>query len=100
MGGKLLPYLALFVIIAVIPLIFFKTDNKDGIVKPKLQAKPTLNDFSGFFKQKGIWKQVIFLFFYYAGLIGVLAMLKPMLVDYGYSMRDIGIMSGGLWVHR
>jgi hypothetical protein len=28
------------------------------------------------------------------GLIGILTMLKPMLVDYGYSMREIGIMSG------
>jgi len=92
--GNLLPYLAIFVLIAVIPLIFFKTGEKGELIKPRQKEKPTLNDISGFFKQKGIWKQVVFLFFYYAGLIGVLAMLKPMLVDYGYSMKDIGIMSG------
>ncbi|MDR2955639.1 MAG: MFS transporter [Prevotella sp.] len=92
--GNLLPFLAIFVLIAVIPLIFFKIGEKDAIIKPKQKEKPTLNDLSGFFKQKGIWKQVVFLFLYYAGLIGVLAMLKPMLVDYGYSMKDIGIMSG------
>lgn len=92
--GSLLPYLAIFVIIAVIPLIFFKTENRQEMLKPKQKEKPTINDISGFFKQKGIWKQVVFLFLYYAGLIGVLAMLKPMLVDYGYNMKEIGIMSG------
>lgn len=91
--GNLLPYLAIFVLIAVIPLIFFKTGSGE-MLKPKQKEKPTFNDIAGFFKQKGIWKQVIFLFLYYAGLIGVLAMLKPMLVDYGYSMKQIGIMSG------
>ncbi|MDU1890859.1 MAG: MFS transporter [Dysgonomonas sp.] len=92
--GNLLPFLALFVIIALIPLFFFKTKKGNEIVKAKQTEKPTINDISGFFKQKGIWKQLVFLFLYYAGLIGVLAMLKPMLVDYGYDMKEIGIMSG------
>lgn len=91
--GNLLPYLAIFVLIAVIPLIFFKTGSGE-MLKPKQKEKPTFNDIAGFFKQEGIWKQVVFLFLYYAGLIGVLAMLKPMLVDYGYNMKQIGIMSG------
>ena len=30
----------------------------------------------------------------YAGLIGTLAMLKPWLVDLGYDMKEIGVMSG------
>jgi len=92
--GSLLPYLALFVLIALIPLIFFRVGEKGEIIKPKQKEKPTANDILGFFKQKGIWKQVVFLFLYYAGLIGTLAMLRPMLVDYGYTMKDIGIMSG------
>lgn len=92
--GNLLPFLAVFVIIALIPLIFFKRGNNQVIIKAKQEKKPTPDDLLGFFKQKGIWKQVVFLFVYYAGLIGVLAMLKPMLVDYGYNMKEIGIMSG------
>lgn len=92
--GSLLPYLAIFVLIAIVPLLFFKTGDKDGLIKPRQAERPTANDILGFFKQKGIWKQVIFLFFYYAGLIGILAMVRPMLVDYGYTMKDIGIMSG------
>ncbi|MBK5722396.1 MFS transporter [Dysgonomonas sp. Marseille-P4677] len=92
--GNLLPFLALFVIIAIIPLFFFKGGRGNEVIKPKQQERPTANDILGFFKQKGIGKQIIFLFLYYAGLIGVLAMLKPMLVDYGYSIKQIGIMSG------
>lgn len=92
--GNLLPFLAVFVIIALIPLIFFRRGHNQVIIKAKQEKKPTPDDLLGFFKQKGIWKQVVFLFVYYAGLIGVLAMLKPMLVDYGYNMKEIGVMSG------
>lgn len=92
--GNLLPFLALFVIIALIPLIFFRSGHNQDIIRARQQEKPTTNDILGFFKQKGIWKQVVFLFLYYAGLIGILAMLKPMLVDYGYDIKEIGIMSG------
>lgn len=92
--GDLLPFLALFVIIAIIPLFFFKRKQGNEIIKPRQEEKPNANDLLGFFKQKGISKQIIFLFLYYAGLIGILAMLKPMLVDYGYSIKEIGIMSG------
>ncbi len=92
--GNLLPFLALFVIIAIIPLFFFKRKQGNEIIKARQEEKPNANDLLGFFKQKGISKQIIFLFLYYAGLIGILAMLKPMLVDYGYSIKEIGIMSG------
>lgn len=92
--GGLLPYLAVFVIIALIPLFFFRSRHNEQSIAPKKMEKPHPNDLLGFFKQKGIWKQIIFLFLYYAGLIGTLAMLKPMLVDYGYNIKQIGIMSG------
>jgi len=39
-------------------------------------------------------EQIGFLFLYYSGLIGTLAMLKPWLVDLGYDMKEIGVMSG------
>lgn len=92
--NKLLPYLALFVVIALIPLIFFRSSPSADIQKNKEYAPPHPDDLLGFFKQKGIWKQVVFLLLYYAGLIGCLAMLRPMLVDYGYSIKQIGVMSG------
>lgn len=92
--NNLLPYLALFVMLALIPLCFFRNkDDKDTLPQKKYEA-PGANDLLGFFKQKNIRKQVIFLFLYYAGIIGTLAMLRPMLVDYGYSIKEIGVMSG------
>lgn len=92
--NQLLPYLAVFVVVALIPLIFFKSKQVEEPQKQKKYAAPHPDDLLGFFKQAGIWKQILFLFLFYAGLIGTLAMLKPLLVDYGYSMKEIGVMSG------
>ena len=89
--NSLLPCLAIFVIVALVPLFF----NKDIAIKEKRQAqKAKKTDFYYFFTQKGIWKQIIFLFLYYSGLIGTLAMLKPYMVDLGYNIKEIGVMSG------
>jgi MFS family permease len=91
--GSLLPFLALFVVIALVPLLFFK--DKDGmLIQQKEVPKASANDLLGFFKQRGIWKQIIFLALYYAGVIGTLSMLKPMLVDHGYGIKEIGVMVG------
>lgn len=92
--SNLLPYLALFVIVSLIPLFFFREKHIEEPIEKKQMPKPNINDLFGFFKQKGAGKQIIFLFLYYAGLIGILSMLKPMLVDYGYNIKEIGIMSG------
>lgn len=93
--SNLLPFLATFVIIALIPLFFFRPKAASNIYEKEVTyKKPELDDLLGFFKQKGIYRQILFLFLYYAGLIGVLAMLRPMLVDYGYTIKEIGVMSG------
>lgn len=92
--SNLLPFLAIFVLIALVPLAFFKNKHAEEAISPKQLPKAHPNDLLGFFKQKGIYKQLIFLFLYYAGVIGILTMLKPMLVDYGYDMKQIGVMSG------
>ena len=90
----LLLFLALFVVVALIPLFFFKEKHLEEPLSKKEVNKLNLNDWLGFFKQKGNLKQLVFLFLYNAGLIGILSMLKPMLVDYGYDIKEIGIMSG------
>lgn len=90
----LLPFLALFTVISIFPLIFFKERHMEEPIPEKKMEKIHPNDLLGFFKQKGIRRQIPFLFLYYMGLIGILTMLKPMLVDYGYGMKEIGIMSG------
>ncbi|MCC8174296.1 MAG: MFS transporter [Odoribacter sp.] len=89
--NNLLPFLAIFVMIALIPLFL----SKKMIVQPKQKEnKAKIGDFVFFFTQPSIGKQIGFLLLYYSGLIGTLAMVKPYLVDLGYSMEDIGIMNG------
>jgi predicted MFS family arabinose efflux permease len=88
----LLTCLAGFVLLALIPLIFYK--GRKGI-PPKIKSKPiTLADIGYFFKQNGNTKRVILLAIFYSGIIGTLSMLKPWLVDHAYNIKEIGILSG------
>lgn len=89
--NSLLPYVAVFVIIALIPLYFYKGRS---INEKHIRQKARISDVIYFFTQKRIWRQIVFLIFYYSGLIGTLAMLKPYLVDLGYNMKEIGVMVG------
>lgn len=89
--NTLLPCLALFVFVALLPL---SLNKKLEIQTPETTVRAKKADFIYFFNQKGIWKQVGFLFLFYSGLIGTLAMLKPYMVDHGYDMQEIGLMYG------
>jgi len=94
-GGwdSLLPFLALFVIIALLPLFF----NKKLVIqqeKSENVKRADWTDIFSFFDRKSILKQIGFLLLYYTPIIGSLAMLRPYLVDLGYDMKQIGIMSG------
>lgn len=88
----LLVALAGFVLLAIVPLYFYKRKNggKSNSQKSSIQFK----DIFLFFSQRGIGKHLILLGIYYSGLIGILTMLKPWLVDLGYNVRDIGVISG------
>lgn len=90
--NAIIPFLGVFVLLAILPLIL----NKNIVIPDEDQIRPKARkrDVLLFFTQKGIWKQIVFLFLYYSGIIGTLAMLKPYLVDLGYNMHEIGIMSG------
>ncbi|GHT54214.1 MFS transporter [Bacteroidia bacterium] len=90
--NSILPALALFVIVALLPLYFNKSlkINREQ-VNPQ---RASIRDILLFFTQKGIWKQIVFLLLYYSSLIGTLAMLRPYLVDLDYDMKQIGMMSG------
>ena len=89
--NSLLPCLAVFVLLALLPLYF----NKQLQLQPKKSSDRAKSaDLYYFFARKKIWKQIGFLFLYYSGLIGTLAMLRPFLVDLGYAMQQIGVMSG------
>lgn len=123
--------LAGFVILALIPLYFYKhkhsvdveakieilntknqtlvTDeetngNKEELIRkcPHHRAKfraasykpASFKDIGLFFKQKGIARRLILLFFFYSGIIGILSLVKPYMVDLGFTIKQIGIVSG------
>lgn len=83
--------LALFVVIAIIPLIFSK---QKLAIDSEVKQRVKFNDILLFFKNKNALKQILILIFFYSGIIGTLTMLKPYLVDLGYGVKDIAFMSG------
>ena len=85
------PFLGVFVLLMLIPLLRRKDLN---IAQKDVRQRARLTDFASFFIQRGIWRQIGFLLLYYASIIGILSMMRPWLVDLGYSMKEIGVMSG------
>lgn len=83
--------LAVFVLLMLIPLT--RQKQLDQCVKDTRQ-RARLTDFASFFAQRSIWRQIGFLLLYYASIIGILSMMRPWLVDLGFSMKEIGVMSG------
>lgn len=87
-----LVFLALFVLLALVPLVLNRQITFTRKKDPAKRAR--LGDFALFFTRKGIWRQVIFLILFYAGLMAILPMLRPWLVDQGFDMGTIGVLSG------
>jgi MFS family permease len=89
--SNVLIMLSVFVLVAVAPLFISKRElPADNVEKERVSLKDVLS----FFKQKGKFRQIMLLIFYYSGLIGIMAMLKPYLVDLGYNVKEIAFMSG------
>jgi len=88
----LLAALAGFVLLALIPLMFYKGRKEI----PIREAAPiiTFFDIFTFFSKKGNPRRIALLAIFYSGIIGILTMLKPWMVDMGFNVKDIGILSG------
>ena len=88
---NLLFLLAAFVIFAIGPLLLYRKSIPN---ESEIKASVTLKDIYLFFAEKGKHRQVLILIFYYSGIIGILTLLKPFLVDLGFNVKQIGFMSG------
>lgn len=88
---NLLILLATFVVFAMVPLLLYRKPLHD---ENEIKQRVSLVDIYRFFAQKGKHKRVLVLVFYYSGIIGILTLLKPYLVDLGYNIKQIGLMSG------
>ena len=82
---------AFFLVLALTPILRYK-DCDLPVQKDKVRLTP--KDISRFFSQKGGIRQTIFLMLFQTGLIGILAMYKPFLVDHGLGIKDIGLIFG------
>jgi len=89
--SHLLPWVATFVLVALLPLAF---NRRITLQERKNRKRATPRDMWLFFTRKQIWRQILFLILFYAGLIGILSSLSPYLVDKGYQMKEIGAMVG------
>lgn len=87
----LLSGLSILVLLALIPLYFFK---KNGQITKVEDIKTSPKDIFTFFKQKNIHRHILILLTFNSGLIGMLAMLKPYLVDSNFETDQIGLMAG------
>jgi MFS family permease len=83
--------LAGFVLIALLPLQFYR---KKYTIEAGSEKRISPLEIIRYFQVPGIWKRNLLLMLYYSGFIGILTMLKPWLVDLGYSIKQIGLMSG------
>lgn len=88
---NLLILLATFVVFAVVPLLLYRKPLPN---ESESKQSVSFVDIYRFFAEKGKHKRVLILIFYYSGIIGILTLLKPYLVDLGYNVKQIGFMSG------
>jgi predicted MFS family arabinose efflux permease len=92
-GWKYLLFaLAAFVVVALIPVSLYPAREKEQLDKSRKNI--SYIEFIWFFSQKKILGHLILLFLFYSGLIGILTMIKPYLVDLGYNVKEIGFISG------
>jgi predicted MFS family arabinose efflux permease len=83
--------LAGFIMLALLP---FALSRREVFVNDEKKQTVGLKDILSFFGEKGKVFHILMLLFYYAGIIGIMTMLKPYLVDLGYNVKDIAFMSG------
>jgi predicted MFS family arabinose efflux permease len=84
--------LAAFVLIVLVPVSLYPAREKKQPDKSRKKISPL--EFIYFFRQKKIGGHLLLLFLFYSGLIGILTMVKPYLVDLGYDVKQIGFISG------
>ncbi len=97
---KLLLGLAGFVLLALIPLIVYKNKLKElnqgqDVETANIEKKEiSFSTLTSFFNQNKISAHILYLILYYSGIAAILAMLRPYLVDLGYTKESIGWLFG------
>jgi len=84
------PMLGLVALLMVMPL----QANKKIYIEDRTKNRAKYMDFVWFFARKEIIPHVVFLLLYFMGIIGIIANVRPYMVDLGYDMKEIGVWFG------
>jgi len=80
------------VLVALLPMMF--NVRNDATLAPADVSPPSWRDVISFFRSSIVLRRIALLMIYYSGILGILVMLKPYLVDLGYNIRTIGFIAG------
>lgn len=80
------------VLVALLP-VMVNVQNASTLA-PKDVTPPSWKDVISFFRLSIVLRRIAFLMIYYSGILGILVMLKPFLVDLGYDIKTIGFIAG------
>ncbi|MDJ0569892.1 MAG: MFS transporter [Pleurocapsa sp. MO_192.B19] len=82
--------MALGVFLLIFPVLF----HRENVTNPKTDYKLSFSALGGFFRQPGMVRWILILVVYMMGITIASTMSRPLLVDLGMSMTDIGVMNG------
>lgn len=80
------------VLVALLPMMY--NVRNASTLAPDDVTPPSWRDVFSFFRSSIVLRRIAFLMIYYSGILGILVMLKPYLVDLGYDIRTIGFIAG------
>ncbi len=88
----LLLALSVVVLVALLPLYMFRPAS---VIRKRPRSKAvSFKDIGSFFTQQGMWRHLLMLGLFHSSLMGIMTMVKPMMIDFGYSVKAIGIITG------
>ncbi|WP_019506644.1 MFS transporter [Pleurocapsa sp. PCC 7319] len=82
--------MALGVFLLIFPVLF----HRENVTNPKIDYELSFSALVGFFRQPGMVRWILILVVYMMGVTITSTMSRPLLVDLGMSMTDIGVMNG------
>jgi predicted MFS family arabinose efflux permease len=85
------PCLGILAMLMVLPL---QVNKKIHIEERSPKQRAKIMDFIWFFSRKEIIPHVVFLLLYFMGIIGIIANVRPYMVDLGFNMKEIGVWFG------
>lgn len=92
----ILTLMVLLVLVAILPLWLGGNRTKRQVEPPPKIERIHIKDILGFFSLPQAKTLVTLLLLYYTGIMGMMTIAKPLMVDLGYSIDQIALING-IW---